>query len=189
MGRASVVPKRSVCKTRPWVGLRRRRRLEPVPKLKSDHRSCALSPGEVMCRVTMRNALYLVGVVTAAREEACNCSAVRLPNNAAQSIVVPRALTRELPSQLVLIKVPETGSSTAANMLTELSARRGVPAWSFAADDYARVVHTNERAAPGNKEERVRVSVCVVPALGRREKNNCEKEGQISSSRTRGRAG
>lgn len=99
--------------------------------------------------------LALVLLVLAVRaKQQCECEKIALPTKlsraAVQEFVIPASIpTRELPQQLVLLKVPETGSSTAANLLNEIAVHLGVPAWlSGSKIEFEKVVATSSKSAP-----------------------------------------
>lgn len=99
--------------------------------------------------------LALVLLVLAVRaKQQCECEKIALPAKlsraSVQEFVIPASIpTRELPRQLVLLKVPETGSSTAANLLNEIADHVGVPAWlSGSKTEFDKVVATSAKSAP-----------------------------------------
>ena len=67
-----------------------------------------------------------------------------------ERVAVPSSfLSRNLSSQVVLLKVPETGSSTAANLLAELARSRRMPSWvSTHAGEFEHVISEPPRSAP-----------------------------------------
>jgi len=70
---------------------------------------------------------HILALATAAAvKRDCVCDP---PYSHSKPIPVPSNLTAPLPKQLVLIKVPETGSSTTAQLLADLAARRRIPCW------------------------------------------------------------
>ena len=57
--------------------------------------------------------------------------------------------SKELSRQLVLIKIPETGSSTAALLLSEIAAKRGIPCWQHGGDlSFSAAIEKRPRSAP-----------------------------------------
>ncbi len=70
----------------------------------------------------MRAALLLTAAAAVKRECACN-----EVYDHSKPVTVPHNLTSPLPKQLVLVKVPETGSSTTAQLLADLASRRSIP--------------------------------------------------------------
>ena len=77
--------------------------------------------------VAMGRLHHILALATAAAvKRDCVCDP---PYSHSKTIPVPSNLTAPLPKQLVLIKVPETGSSTTAQLLADLAARRRIPCW------------------------------------------------------------
>ena len=93
-----------------------------------------------------------LALVTAAARRDCRCEDLALARRAPvpRRVVVPAAFaSRNLSSQVALLKVPETGSSTAANVFAELAAKFKRPAWvSMRPGEFERVVAAPARTAP-----------------------------------------
>ena len=93
-----------------------------------------------------------LALVTAAARRDCRCEDLALARRPAppRRVVVPAAFaSRNLSSQVALLKVPETGSSTAANVFAELAAKFKRPAWvSMRPGEFERVVAAPARTAP-----------------------------------------
>ena len=70
--------------------------------------------------------IILLATATAAVKPQCACNEVY---DHSKPVTVPSNLTAPLPKQLVLVKVPETGSSTTAQLLADLASRRHIPCW------------------------------------------------------------
>lgn len=76
----------------------------------------------------------LIFLHAASADKKCRCDAPEIVD-ALAAVAPPAPLrlsvrgARPLSPQLVLIKIPETGSSTAAALLSELAAKRGIPCW------------------------------------------------------------
>ena len=71
-------------------------------------------------------ALLLLATAATAVKKECACNEVY---DHSKPVTVPSNLTTPLPKQLVLVKVPETGSSTTAQLLADLASRRSIPCW------------------------------------------------------------
>ena len=93
-----------------------------------------------------------LALVTAAARRDCRCEDLALARRAPvpRRVVLPAAFaSRNLSSQVALLKVPETGSSTAANVFAELAAKFKRPAWvSMRPGEFERVVAAPARTAP-----------------------------------------
>lgn len=86
----------------------------------------------------MMRAAVAFGVLASARKDGrgCRCDDLAGPRTAPRVYDVPVGFrTHNLSSQVVLMKVPETGSSTASNLLVELAAKRQRPTWSTMGND------------------------------------------------------
>ena len=78
----------------------------------------------------MMRAAVAFGVLASARKDGrgCRCDDLAGPRTAPRVYDVPVGFrTHNLSSQVVLMKVPETGSSTVSNLLVELAAKRQRP--------------------------------------------------------------
>ena len=93
--------------------------------------------------------LWCVASTTHARK-GCQCSDLRLEEATESRVVIPRTFaSRRLSAQLVLLKVPETGSSTATRLLEELGEALERPVWSSVdRAEFDAVVKDSGRDAP-----------------------------------------
>ena len=99
----------------------------------------------------MQLALLVACALASASKPArpCDCGALAGAGAAERHVVPPSFASRNLSAQVVLLKVPETGSSTAANLLAEIAAARSIPSWvSTKSGEFDRVVAAPGRTAP-----------------------------------------
>lgn len=90
-------------------------------------------------------------IVVVSSKQSCDCKKIEVPDySEAQEYLIPKSFSsRELPKQLVLVKVPETGSSTAANLLSLVADKVGAPTWQSGSKvDFERVISGPSKSSP-----------------------------------------
>jgi hypothetical protein len=95
--------------------------------------------------------LWCVAVLAlATAKKSCRCSDLALDGGADRRVTIPASFaSRRLSRQLVLLKVPETGSSTMSRLLEELAAGSRRPTWaSTDRAEFDAVVRESARDAP-----------------------------------------